>query len=189
MKFSRLLFSSFVLGLVLLLAACGGSPSTSGGNGYGSTNNSATPTSAASTTGAALHTASATVNGKTVTVLTNSKGMTLYYFTPDTATTTACTGGCAGSWPPFLSSGSSAPASATSLPGTLTVQTDANGNQVEYNHHLLYTYAADTAPGQTNGEGIGGKWFVATTDLADGAGSGSATPTPSSGGYGNGGGY
>lgn len=187
MKLSRLLFSSFAFGLVLLLAACGGSPSTSGGNGYGTT--SATPTSAASTTGAAIHTASATVNGKTVTILTNSKGMTLYYFTPDTATTAACTGGCAGSWPPFLSSSSSAPTSATSLPGTLTVLTDANGNQVEYNHHLLYTYAGDTAPGQTNGEGVGNKWFVATTDLADNAGSAGATPTPSGGSYGNGGGY
>lgn len=187
MKFSRLLFSSFVLGLVLLLAACGGSPSTSGGNGYGSTNNSGTPTSAASTTGSGLSTASATVNGKTVTILTDSKGMTLYYFTPDTATTAACTGGCAGSWPPFLSNSSSAPTSATSLSGTLTVQTDANGNQVEYNHHLLYTYSGDTAPGQTNGEGINNKWFVATTDLADGAGN-QSTPTPGSG-YGNGGGY
>jgi predicted lipoprotein with Yx(FWY)xxD motif len=188
MRFSRVLFSSFVLGLVLLLAACGGSPTTTAGNGYGPTNNSATPTSAASTTGAALRTASATVNGKTVTILTDSKGMTLYYFTPDTATTTACTGGCAGSWPPLLSNSSSAPTSATSLPGALTVQTDANGKQVEYNHHLLYTYSGDTAPGQTNGEGIGNKWFVATTDLADGAGNAS-TPTPSSGGYGNGGGY
>jgi len=43
---------------------------------------------------------------------------------------------------------------------------DANGNQVEYNGHLLYAYSGDTAPGQTNGEGLLGKWFVATPGLA-----------------------
>ncbi|HEY7419667.1 MAG TPA: hypothetical protein VH593_31090 [Ktedonobacteraceae bacterium] len=184
MKFSRFLFSSFALVLVLLLAACGSGPTSGGGNGYGSTNNNPTPTSSTGSTGAALKTASATVNGKSVTILTDSKGMTLYYFQPDTATTTACSGGCASAWPPLLSSSSSAPSSASSLPGTLTVQSDANGNQVEYNHHLLYTYSGDTASGQTNGEGINGKWFVATTDLADSA-SGGSTPTPSGSGYGN----
>ncbi len=42
---------------------------------------------------------------------------------------------------------------------------DANGNQGEYNGHPLYTFASDTAPGQTNGEGVGGIWFVATPGL------------------------
>jgi len=43
---------------------------------------------------------------------------------------------------------------------------DANGNQIEYNGHLLYAYSGDTAPGQTNGEGLLGKWFVAIPGLA-----------------------
>ncbi len=51
------------------------------------------------------------------------------------------------------------------LAGKLSVVTDANGQQVEYNGHLLYTYSGDAAPGQTNGEGLFGKWFVATLDL------------------------
>ena len=42
------------------------------------------------------------------------------------------------------------------LPGTLSVVTDANGQQVEYNGHMLYKYSGDTAPGQTHGEGIKG---------------------------------
>jgi predicted lipoprotein with Yx(FWY)xxD motif len=180
MKFSRLLFSSFVFGLVLLLAACGGSSTTSGGNGTSNSNTSVT--------GATIRTASIMLDNKTVTILTNSKGMTLYYYKPDTATTAACTGGCTKAWPPLLANGSSAPASATHLPGTLTVQTDANGKQIEYNHHLLYTYSGDTAPGQLNGEGINNQWFVATTDLADNAGSGSSSSS-SGGGYGSGGGY
>ncbi len=129
-----------------------------------------------------VHTASATVKGKSVTLLTNAEGMTLYYFTPDTATTSACTTApCSTTWPAFISKGN--PSSTDTLPGKLGVQTNANGSQVTYNGHPLYTYSKDTAAGQTNGEGVGGKWFVATTDLAAIAGS-SATPTPSSSGYG-----
>ena len=55
---------------------------------------------------------------------------------------------------------------ASSLPGRLSSLRDANGTQVTYNSRLLYTYAGDSKPGDTNGEGIGGVWFVATPSLA-----------------------
>ena len=42
---------------------------------------------------------------------------------------------------------------------------DANGNQVEYSGYLLYTYSGDSAPGQTKGQGLFGKWYVATPDM------------------------
>jgi predicted lipoprotein with Yx(FWY)xxD motif len=120
---------------------------------------------ASSSSNALINTSAATVQGKSVTILTNAQGMTLYYFTPDTATTSACTGGCATAWPPLLFSGSGSPTASSAVSGTLTVVSSGNGNQVEYNGHLLYTYSGDTAPGQTKGEGLFGKWFVATTDL------------------------
>ena len=178
---TRFLPIGFLLILTLMLAACGSSTSTSTSS-YGSgsattptatTDTGATPTSqgkvyatpTTSTSGATtIKTASATVNGKTVTILTDAQGMTLYYFTPDTKTTSACTGGCASAWPPLLITGK--PGSATTLPGTLAVVTSANGNQAQYQGHFLYTYGGDSAPGQTNGEGISGKWFVATTNIA-----------------------
>lgn len=176
MKRLHLLFFSLVF--MLLLTACGSSGSTSNNasaptatTGATPTTAASTPTPAATTTGAALRTASATVNGKTVTLLTNAQGMTLYYFLPDTATTVACTGGCVSIWPPYLSS--TLPAKGT-LSGTLALQTNANGSQVTYNGHPLYTYSGDTGPGQTKGEGIGNKWFVATSNLASNKGSTSA---------------
>ncbi len=113
-----------------------------------------------------IQTANVSIGGKSTTILTTAAGLTLYYFTPDTATTSACTGGCATTWPPLLFSGSGTPTASPALPGTLSVQQDANGAQVEYNGHFLYTFAGDTAPGQTNGQGKGGKWFVATPTLA-----------------------
>src|SRR5712692_3313162 len=127
--------------LVVLLAACG------------------------SSSGSLLKTATATVNGMSESILTNAHGMTLYYRTSDVPPSTVCSGGCAGAWPPLVVSGSGAPTSATSLSGKLTVVADANGNQVEYNGHPLYTYSADTGPGQTTGEGVGGVWHVCTPSL------------------------
>jgi len=160
----------------MAVAACSSSPSSSSG-GYGSSSTPA-PTTATtptpSSSSALVQTATATVKGQSKTILTNAQGKTLYYFTPDTATTSACTSACAKAWPPLLATGSGAPTSATSLPGQLTAVTTANGNQVEYNGHLLYNFSGDTAAGQTNGEGLLGKWFVATTDLTTGSSSSNA---------------
>src|SRR5712692_11122149 len=164
-------FSLLALIALVLLAACGNTTTTGStaaptapstttasstttssryGKGYG--NGGTTPT--ASSSGQLIQTAMATVNGKAETILTTAQGMTLYYRTTDMPPTTVCSGGCASAWPPLLVSGSSPPKSATSLPGKLSVQTDANGTQVEYNGHPLYTFSGDTGPGQTTGEGF-----------------------------------
>ena len=162
---------TILLLLAMAIAACGGSTNT------GSTNSGTTPTTAPTTAPTATATstptaliamATATVKGKSEAILTDAKGKTLYYFTPDTATTSACTGSCAQAWPPLLASGSDTPSSATTLSGKLTAVTTGNGNQVAYNGHLLYTFSGDSSAGQTNGEGVLGKWFVATSDLAVG---------------------
>jgi predicted lipoprotein with Yx(FWY)xxD motif len=164
---------SFVIALglfmALFMAACGSSTTTGGGlYGSGSTNPTAppTPTTGASSSSAMIHTATANVKGQSQMVLTDAQGRTLYYFTADSATQSACSGSCAQMWPPLLFTGSGGPSSSTSLPGQLSAQTDANGSQVEYNGHPLYTFSGDTAPGQTNGEGLFGMWFVATPNLA-----------------------
>jgi predicted lipoprotein with Yx(FWY)xxD motif len=165
----------FTLFFAIAIAACGNSStssstSTSSSGSTPAATPTATPTTAptatpTSSSDALIKTTTATVKGKSETILTDAQGKTLYYFTPDTATTTACTGSCAQTWPPLLASGSGAPTSATTLPGKLTTVTTANGNQVEYNGHMLYTFAGDSGPGQTNGEGLFGKWFVVTPDL------------------------
>lgn len=173
MLIKRSFFITIGLLMAMLIVACGSSSnttSTGSGGAYGSGATTATPastptTSSSSNSAAIIKTATVTVQGKSQTILTDANGKTLYYFTPDTATTAACTGGCTNNWPPLLFTGSGSPTSSATLPGKLSTQTDANGNQVEYNGHLLYLFASDTAAGQTNGEGIGGKWFVATVDL------------------------
>src|SRR5260221_6909814 len=167
MHLKRTIPITIILLLAMAVAACGGS------TGSGSTNTSTpVPTATATSSSSALiKTATVTVQGKSETILTNANGKTVYYFTPDTTATAACTSACANNWPPLLATGSASPTSDSSLPGKLTTQTTANGNQVEYNGHLLYTFASDTAPGDTKGAGLFGKWFVATPDLPFGTNS------------------
>jgi predicted lipoprotein with Yx(FWY)xxD motif len=103
------------------------------------------------------------VNGAPATVLTDAKGMTLYYLTSDTATSQACVGQCLSFWPPLLAMAT--PTSTPALPHQLSVFAGAAGQQAEYNGRLLYTFVKDTAAGQANGEGVqgfGGVWHVAT---------------------------
>ena len=92
--------------------------------------------------------------------LVDSKGMTLYIFTKDTANTSTCSGACANNWPPLLTNG--APTAGTgvtaSLLGTLT---RADGSvQVTYNSMPLYYFAADKAAGDTKGQAVKSVWYV-----------------------------
>jgi predicted lipoprotein with Yx(FWY)xxD motif len=114
-----------------------------------------------------LNVASAMIEGKSQPILVDVKGMSLYYLTSDTATSSACTGGCAGNWPALLSD--SAPTAPSSARGKLAIVKTANGSQVSYNSHLLYRFKQDTKPSDVNGDGIkgpkNGVWHVATPDM------------------------
>jgi predicted lipoprotein with Yx(FWY)xxD motif len=95
---------------------------------------------------------------KGVSVLTNARGFTLYWFVPDTPTKSICYGTCAAYWPPVTGS----PTVSRGVTGKLgTIRRSDGLLEVTYNHHPLYTYVADAAPGQANGNNInlnGGVW-------------------------------
>jgi predicted lipoprotein with Yx(FWY)xxD motif len=157
------------LAAVALSAAACGSSSGGGSAGSGSASSAAaSPTAAGSST--ALKTAK--IGG--VTVVTNAKGFTLYWFVPDTATKSNCNGSCAHFWPPVKG-----PVTAgAGVTGTLGTITRSDGSkQATYLGHPLYTYIGDTAPGQAKGNGLnlsGGVWHEMTA-------SGTAAPAPSAG--------
>jgi predicted lipoprotein with Yx(FWY)xxD motif len=114
------------------------------------------------------------IQGTSKQVLTDAKGMTLYYLITDTPTRSTCTGGCTQIWPPLLSG--AAPTSKRPLLGKVALVKTENGPQVSYNGHLLYRYAGDAAPGLANGLGMAGRWWVAGIDLSPTA-SGNLNPT------------
>lgn len=183
-RLSLLALAGSLAGVALIMVAgCG----TSGG-GYGGAYGGGNATNTPGANGAAfkISSKSLTINGKATTALADVNGKTLYYFTPDTPTQSACTGNCSSTWPPLLlPAGSSI--GQMSLPGNVTMISTGNGGQIEYNGHLLYTFSGDQSASDAKGEGILGKWFVATPDLAPAAGggggySGGSSPSPASSG-------
>src|SRR4051812_26964334 len=104
--------------------------------------------------------------GTAVVYLTGQNGMTLYYFGKDTVPNeTACTSeGCKKAWPPVtVADPAQLPAAPAGATGTFSsfVRSDDGTNQLAYDGHPLYYFAGDTAPGDTNGEGVGAIWWVA----------------------------
>jgi predicted lipoprotein with Yx(FWY)xxD motif len=95
-------------------------------------------------------------------VLTNNKGFTLYWFAPDTPRRSNCTGACAQYWPPVTGR----PATGPGVTGRLGTITRSDGTaQATCDEHPLYTYIADTAPGQAYGNNLnlnGGLWHEVT---------------------------
>ena len=183
MRHPRIIIASAA---VAVAAAVGGVTATvaaSSPAGGAAQGNSAAPPSSASATGqAAVHTAQATVGGKTETILVDAHGLPLYLYRPDTATKSLVTGQLAAAWPPLTA----AAPTASGLSGKLTVVNDAHGGQLAYNGHLLYTFITDR-PGQVTGQGVQ-NFFVATPGIAQIAGTpapaGTVPASPSSGGYG-----
>src|SRR5207253_5054667 len=116
MILKRSLVITLGLFIAMFIAACGGS-TTTGGGPYGSGGSNppatATPATGGSGSSAVIQTATVTVKGQSETVLTNAQRMTLYYFTPDSATQSGCSGACAQTWPPLVFTGSGRRSSST----------------------------------------------------------------------------
>lgn len=94
---------------------------------------------------------------------TDESGRALYIFANDTENTSNCSGTCAENWPPFEATGSMELPAGVS--GTLdTITRDDGTTQVTYNGMPLYYYIGDTAPGDTNGQGVGDVWELAAPE-------------------------
>jgi predicted lipoprotein with Yx(FWY)xxD motif len=166
-----------------LLAACGSSNGSNSSNPAAGSTATATASTPASATASAAAASSTTVLKTESTslgmVLANAQGMTVYWFAADHGTTSACSGACASAWPPVI--GMPKAAAGVTLTGTLGTITRSDGSkQATYNGHPLYTFKADSGPGQVNGNkvtGFGAKWYAITIGASSGA---STAPTSTS---------
>ncbi|MFL5681483.1 MAG: hypothetical protein ACJ77B_12875 [Chloroflexota bacterium] len=153
------LFATFIA-LGVAAAACSGS--YAGTAAPASASAPATmPPAASPATGAnaPLRTGSSSLG----VILVDSKGNTLYEFAKDGNGTSVCNGECANDWPP-LAAPASLPTSLPGVTGEVGMTTRQDGTkQLTISGHPLYTFEGDSAPGQTNGQGValnGGVWNV-----------------------------
>jgi len=149
--------AALLAALAVALAACGG----------GEDEGSGTAATAAPATTAAQETSGTTVavaNSKLGDILVDGEGRTLYAFTKDQGDQSACTGECATNWPALTGTATAGTGAQASL---LSTATQASGtDQVTYDGKLLYHFAGDAKPGDTNGQGVGTVWFAVAADGA-----------------------
>jgi predicted lipoprotein with Yx(FWY)xxD motif len=95
------------------------------------------------------------------TVLTNTKGLTLYTLTGETNGRFICTGACLKAWPPLLLAAAATPKGPVKLG---TIKRPEGKIQVTYRGMPVYTFSGDGAKGQANGEGLRdvGVWHAVT---------------------------
>jgi predicted lipoprotein with Yx(FWY)xxD motif len=154
---------------VLLFAACGDDDSDDDATATDApteTTEASEPTEATDTTAApATDAAVAVASTGLGDVLVDAEGYTLYIFTNDQPNTSNCTGGCLDNWPAAeVASGFTVGEGLDqSAFGTIS-RSDTGATQLTVNGLPLYRFAADQAPGDTNGQGVGGVWYAVGAD-------------------------
>lgn len=149
------------LSVATLAAACGGDQAEAPGAGQSPEAPSPEMTSPApAETGATVDVAESDLG----TILVDSEGRTLYAFLNDSGGESACYDDCAANWPALETDGEPQAGSQADASLLGTTERDDGAVQVTYNEWPLYHFAADEAPGDTNGQGVGDVWFVVSPE-------------------------
>ena len=96
--------------------------------------------------------------------LVDARGRTLYLFEADRPNLSNCSSGCLSIWPALTAQhrpGARGGAVASKIG---TIPAHGGKRQVTYAGHPLYYYFGDRKPGDTNGQGVGGVWFILGAD-------------------------
>jgi predicted lipoprotein with Yx(FWY)xxD motif len=175
---------ALALGVALLTAACSSSGSSSSSApasaAAAQAGGSSSPAAAGSGSGLVITTKS----GSAGAFLTDGSGRAVYLWVKDGKDSSACSGACAGAWPPVTTTGAVTAAGGVNKADLSTITRSGGAKQVVYDGHPLYYFSGDSGPGQVNGQGsdgFGAKWWLvdpAGTSITA-AVTGAATPTPS----------
>jgi len=120
-------------------------------------------------------------------IIVNNQGRTVYVFANDKTSVSTCTGPCAANWP-FVPAPASLPASLPGVTGKRGTTVRSGGaHQRTVAGHPGYTFAGDSAAGQTNGQGKvldGGLWTVVSpTGAPDANPAGATSQSPAGPSY------
>jgi predicted lipoprotein with Yx(FWY)xxD motif len=183
------------LGAALLTAACSSSGSSSSPAPAAATPAGGSATSAAAAAGSGL--VITTKSGSAGAFLTDGSGRAVYLWTKDAMNSSACSGACAGAWPPVTATGAVTASGGVNKADLSTITRSGGAKQVVYDGHPLYYFSGDSGPGQVSGQGsdgFGAKWWLvdpagtsitAAVTVSSGA-SPSAPASPAGGGAGGG---
>jgi predicted lipoprotein with Yx(FWY)xxD motif len=137
-------------------------PSSTAANGGANGHKGAA--AAASTGASAAGLAVASKSSKLGTILAaGPKKMTVYMFEADKGSQSACSGACAGGWPPVTSAGAAIAAGAARTADLGTITRSDGTKQVTYAGHPLYFFVKDKDGGDAYGQGskaFGAGWYV-----------------------------
>ncbi|UKA62474.1 hypothetical protein [Arthrobacter sp. FW306-04-A] len=169
-----------VLALAIVLSACGGSPGTSTTSSSPASSGAAAPSPTATSPAPS---SSASAEAYDLEVATSSAGKivvgandrSVYFFSKDVKDSgkSACTGGCATSWPAVTTT-SSKPV-VEDVTGTIGTIPTADGKmQITINGMPIYYFGQDKAAGDIKGQGVGGVWSLVSPSGSMVTGSGSS---------------
>ena len=97
-----------------------------------------------------------------VSYLTDGQGMSLYISLHDAPGKSNCDAACQTVWTPLLVNGKIIAGSGVNLANLGIITLPGGTHQVTYLGAPLYTFTKDVNPGDTNGHGVDGAWFLVT---------------------------
>jgi predicted lipoprotein with Yx(FWY)xxD motif len=156
------------IGSLLAVTGCGGSDDSGSGGAYGSRGNTGSTQAAKSESSEGGKAGGDGVvavakNPDLGSILVDSKGFTLYDFHKDKGGKSACYGACASTWPPLTTSGAPRAMKGAEAAQLGTTKRSDGTLQVTYAGLPLYTYVADTKPGDAKGNdfsSFGAEWYA-----------------------------
>lgn len=98
-------------------------------------------------------------------ILTDSEGMSLYFFSLDTKDNSECFDGCLNAWPIFYEENLTVDAGLQTSDFKTIERTDGS-KQTTYKGWPLYYFANDNAAGDTNGDDVNNVWYIAKPDYS-----------------------
>jgi len=169
MKFRSLIAAPIALAACgLFLAGCGQASQVTGTPGISpAAAAAAAPTSAsapAAAKPAEVAPAAVAQAGTLGQVLVGANGNTLYAFTKDVDGVSTCFDACAAAWPAVTVTAGFTPPAGVDPALVSAVDRPDGSQQLKIGKWPLYFYAGDGAPGETNGQGVGGVWFAQAAD-------------------------
>jgi len=106
-----------------------------------------------------------TNNAKFGKILTDSEGISLYFFSKDTKDTSECLSGCLDNWPIFYEENLTV-ATGLNLSDFATITRSDGLKQNTYKGWPLYYFANDAVSGDTNGDKVNNVWYIAKPDYS-----------------------